>query len=54
MPKGIEIPKSIGLLIIAIIFILELVFWHKKINPETTWIYACYLILLFTYACFIY
>ena len=47
------IPKGIALLSIGIIFIVALIFWHKKINPDTTWIYTCYLILHFIYACFI-
>lgn len=31
-------------IIVVIIAILSVIFWHKKINPETTWIYTVYVI----------
>lgn len=35
----------LGMVIISIVGIAGLVFWHKKIDRETTWIYAVYVIL---------
>ena len=33
-------------LVVIIVAILAVIFWHKKINPDTTWIYAIYSILV--------
>ena len=30
----------------GIVSIIIIIFWQKKINPDTTWIYAIYLILI--------
>lgn len=32
------------LVIIASIF--AIIFWHKKINPETSWIYSIYVLIV--------
>lgn len=29
---------------VIIVAILAIIFWDKKINPETTWIYAVYVL----------
>lgn len=29
-------------ILVMITAIVSIVFWHKKINPETSWIYAIY------------
>lgn len=35
----------LGMVIITIVGIAVLINWHKKIDHETTWIYAVYVIL---------
>lgn len=35
----------LGMVIITIVGIAVLISWHKKIDRETTWIYAVYVIL---------
>ena len=35
----------LGMVIITIVGITVLIIWHKKIDRETTWIYAVYVIL---------
>lgn len=30
--------------VVISIAILAIIFWHKKINPETTWIYGLYVL----------
>lgn len=34
------------ILTVIIASILGIVFWHKKINPDTTWIYAIYVLVV--------
>ena len=48
-----EIKIKREMIVLGILFIEEIKFL-KKINPETTWIYACYLIILLTLASFIF
>ena len=31
---------------VIITAILSVMFWHKKINPDTTWIYAIYVLMI--------
>lgn len=33
-------------ILVIIVAIVCIIFWHKKINPETTWIYAIYVIVI--------
>jgi len=33
-----------GSIVLVIVGIIAIIFWHKKINPDTTWIYAMYVI----------
>lgn len=35
----------LGMTIITIVGISVLIYWHKKIDRKTTWIYAVYVIL---------
>ena len=35
----------LGSLIFLIVGILSLVYWHKKIDSESTWIYGIYVII---------
>lgn len=35
-----------GMTIIAIVGIIGLIYWHKKIDPETTWIYGIYVVIV--------
>ena len=30
--------------LVIIVAILSIIFWQKKINPDTTWIYALYVL----------
>lgn len=39
----IKIILSEGLLIVA--GIISLIFWHKKIDPKSTWIYGIYILI---------
>ena len=34
----------IGSIVLAVGGIIAIIFWYKKINPDTTWIYAIYVI----------
>ncbi len=34
-----------GVMIITVVGIAVLIYWHKKIDHETTWIYAVYVLL---------
>lgn len=36
---------SIGMTILIIVGIASLIYWHKKIDSETTWIYGIYVII---------
>ena len=36
-----------SIILVMITAIVSIVFWHKKINPETSWIYAIYAIIIF-------
>lgn len=45
----------IGILIVILVAIAGFVFWHKRIDSETSWIYGIYasiVIILFTYYSF--
>lgn len=35
----------IGMTILIIVGIASLIYWHKKIDSETTWIYGIYVII---------
>ncbi len=35
----------LGIVIITVVGIVVLIYWHKKIDYETTWIYAVYILL---------
>jgi len=32
--------------LVIIASILAIIFWHKKINPETSWIYSIYVLII--------
>ena len=36
----------IPIILVTIIAIISVILWNKKINPETTWIYTIYVILV--------
>ena len=42
----------IGMLILIIAGILSLIWWHKKIDSETTWIYGIYIIVILIFSLF--
>ncbi len=33
-------------LLVIVVAILSIILWHKKINPNTTWAYALYVIII--------
>jgi len=33
-------------ILVIISSILAIIFWHKKINPGTSWIYAIYVLII--------
>ncbi len=33
-------------ILVVIVAIMSIIFWHKKINPDTTWIYAIYVLTI--------
>lgn len=33
-------------ILVTIVAILSIMFWYKKINPDTTWIYAIYVLII--------
>lgn len=35
-------------LTVIIVAILSIILWHKKINPETSWIYMGYVLIIVT------
>ena len=39
---------SICIAILGIFEVIATIIWHKKINPETSWIYSVYAISLVT------
>ena len=43
----------IGSIVLVIGGIIAIVLWHKKINPDTTWIYAIYVISIVFMATFL-
>lgn len=34
----------VAIITVVIVSILAVIFWYKKINPETTWIYGIYVL----------
>lgn len=36
----------LGMAIITIVGIIVLIYWHKKIDSETTWIYGIYVVMV--------
>ena len=34
------------IILVMIIAIVSIIFWHKKINPETSWIYTIYVAII--------
>ena len=36
----------LGMAVITIIAIICLIFWHKKVDSETTWIYGIYVAII--------
>ncbi len=38
--------EKLSIVFVACASLLAIILWHKKINPDTTWIYAIYVILL--------
>lgn len=34
----------VPIILVVIVAILAIIFWQKKINPDTTWIYALYVL----------
>ena len=43
----------LGMVIITIVGIIALILWHKKIDRETTWIYAVYVVLIIILSLFV-
>ncbi|MEE1389258.1 MAG: hypothetical protein U0M00_01625 [Clostridia bacterium] len=35
-------------LTVIIVAMLSIILWHKKINPETSWIYGGYVLIIVT------
>lgn len=35
----------LGMFIMIVVGILSLIYWHKKIDSRTTWIYGIYIVL---------
>jgi hypothetical protein len=42
--KGGEMMEPI--ILVTIVAILSIIIWEKKINPDTTWIYALYVLTI--------
>lgn len=38
--------RVILVIVIALVGIIVLIFWHKKIDSETTWIYGIYVLAI--------
>lgn len=45
--------KILPISLVIIIAILAVIFWHKKINPESSWIYAIYTLTILTIYVFV-
>lgn len=43
----------VGMIILIIVGILSLIYWHKKIDSETTWIYGIYVIIQLIFSLFV-
>lgn len=43
----------IGMTILIIAGIISLVYWHKKIDSETTWIYGIYIVIILIFSLFV-
>ena len=39
-------------LTVIIVAMLSIILWHKKINPETSWIYGGYVLIIVTISLF--
>lgn len=35
----------LGMLILTIVGVISLIYWHKKIDSKTTWLYGIYVVL---------
>lgn len=43
----------VGMIILIIVGILSLIYWHKEIDSETTWIYGIYVIIQLIFSLFV-
>lgn len=44
---------TLGMLILTIVGVISLIYWHKKIDSETTWIYGIYVVLNLIFSLFV-
>lgn len=43
----------VGMIILILVGIVSLIYWHKKIDSETTWIYGIYVITQLIFSLFV-
>lgn len=43
----------LGMLILTIVGVISLIYWHKKIDSETTWLYGIYVVLNLIFSLFV-
>ena len=43
----------LGMVIITTVGIIALIYWHKKIDSETTWIYGIYVVIVLILSLFV-
>ena len=43
----------VGMIILVVVSIASLIYWYKKIDSETTWIYGIYIFIMLTFSLFV-
>lgn len=43
----------LGMVILIIVGLISLIYWHKRIDCQTTWVYAVYIIIILILSLFV-